>query len=142
MLDVRFNQQLTVDPKGRLTLPVRLRNALLDQARTNRLVFIVYNEHLRAYTHADFLTAVEARFGALDGFSDEQEATQRRVLGMVNEVDVDDAGRFILPAHVREIVGIERDVIAISLADRLELWDARRFAAWWAAHGTSGGARA
>lgn len=133
MLDVRFNQQLTVDPKGRLTLPVRLKHALLEQARTNRLVFIVYGEHLRAYTHADFVAKVEARFHALDDFDPEQETRQRRVLGMVTEVDVDDAGRFIVPGHLREMVGIDRDVIAISLADRIELWDAARFKAWWTA---------
>lgn len=142
MLDVRFNQQLTVDPKGRLTLPLRLKSALFEGARTRTLVFIVYSDHLRAYTYADFLTKVETPFAALDAFDPEQEIRQRRVLGMVTEVEVDDAGRFIIPAHIREMVAIDREVIAISLGDRLELWDTARFKSWWAAHGAADGARA
>lgn len=130
MLDVRFNQPITVDPKGRITLPLRLKNRL-DVDRTRTLVFIVWGDHLRAYTHADFKTRVEQKFLDLDSFDPSQEALQRRVLGWATELEFDDAGRMVVPAHLRQMVGIERDALAISLADRLEIWDVARFQGWW-----------
>lgn len=131
MLEVRFNQPLTLDPRGRLALPARLKNRL-EAERQRSLVFIVYGGHLRAYTHPDFTARVEAPLLQLDSFDPEQELRQRRILGYATELDIDDAGRVVIPANLREMAGLERDVVAISLADRLELWDAKRFADWWA----------
>ena len=136
MLDVRFNQPITVDPKGRITLPLRLKSRL-DVERTRTLVFIVWGDHLRAYTHQDFRERVEKKFLELDSFEPSQEALQRRVLGWATELDFDDAGRMVVPAHLRQMAGIERDVLAISMADRLELWDVARFHAWWNANNPS-----
>lgn len=137
MLDLRFNQPLTVDPKGRIALPLRLQNRL-EVERTRSLVIIVWGQHLRLYTHRDFTERVEARFRDLDSFDPVQESLQRRVLGWATEVEVDAAGRVNLPAHLRQMAGIERDVLAVSLADRLEIWDAARFNAWWAQNGGAG----
>lgn len=131
MLEVRFNQSLTLDPRGRLTLPTRLAQRLAaDRHRT--LVFIVYGGHLRAYTHPDFTSRVEAPLLQLDSFDPEGERRQRRILGFATELDVDDHGRVVIPANLREMAGLEREVVAISMADRLELWDQKRFAQWWA----------
>ena len=85
MLSVRFNQTLTMDPKGRLALPTRLWGRL-DADGVRRLVFIVYKQHLRAYT-LDAFKKVEERFASLDDFDDEQEDRQRRVLGFATEVE-------------------------------------------------------
>lgn len=129
MLSVRFHQQLTMDPKGRLALPTRLWGRL-DADGVRRLVFIVYGNHLRGYTLAEFLK-VEERFAALDSFDPVEEERQRRVLGFATEVDLDDAGRFVLPAGLREMGGLSRDLVMISIVDRLEIWDAERFKAWF-----------
>lgn len=136
MLAVRFNQTLTMDPKGRLALPTRLWGRL-DADGVRRLVFIVYKQHLRAYT-LDAFKKVEERFASLDDFDDEQEDRQRRVLGFATEVDLDDNGRFVVPPMLRTMGGLTRDVVVVSMLDRLELWDAERFAAWYAG-GAPGG---
>jgi MraZ protein len=129
MLDVRLNTPLTVDPKGRITLPVRLK-AQLDHAGTNVLVFIVHREHLRAYTKDDFRKNVEAPLLALDSFDPEVERKQRLRLGFAVEVEVDRQGRALLPANLRAFAGIERDAVLMSLADRVEIWDEKRLDAW------------
>ena len=132
MLDVRFNQPLTVDPRGRVTLPVRLAEALRVK-RLSSLVFMVVDDHLCAYTPDDFRERVEAPLGNLHALDRWEAEKQRLFLAMNTEVDVDSQGRIVLPAPLREEVGIDREIIAISLLDRLELWDGRRFAAWYAA---------
>jgi MraZ protein len=141
MLDVRLNTPLTVDPKGRITLPVRLK-AQLDHVGTNVLVFIVQRDHLRAYTKADFAKNVEAPLLAQDSFDPEVERKQRLRLGFAIEVEVDRQARVLLPANLRGLAGIERDAVLISLADRLELWDQARLDAWMNAELARGAASA
>lgn len=129
MLDVRLNTPLTVDPKGRITLPVRLQ-AQLEHVGTNVLVFIFHRDHLRAYTKEDFKRSVEAPLLALDSFDPEVERKQRLRLGFAVETELDKQGRVNLPANLRAFAGISRDAVLISLADRLEIWDEARLNAW------------
>lgn len=137
MLDVRLNTPLTVDPKGRITLPVRLKGQL-DHVGTNVLVCIVHRDHLRAYTKKDFAENVEAPLLALDSFDPVVERTQRLRLGFAVDIEIDRQGRVLLPANLRAFAGIERDAVLISLADRVEIWDEKRLAAWMAAEFAAG----
>jgi MraZ protein len=129
MLDVRLNTPLTLDPKGRITLPSRVK-VQLDHAGTNQLVCIVHREHLRLYTKADFKAYVEKPLLDLDSFDPEVERKQRLRLGFAVEVQFDQQGRFVVPPNLREIAGLDRDVVLISMAERLELWDEKRLSAW------------
>ena len=138
MLDVRLNTPLSVDPKGRITLPARLK-AQLDHAGTSLLVFILHRDHLRAYTKDDFKNRVEAPLLERDAFDPEVERIQRMRLGFAVEVDVDRQGRVNLPPNLRSFAGITRDAVLISLADRIEIWDERRLNAWMAAEFTAAG---
>lgn len=137
MLDVRLNTPLSVDPKGRITLPARLK-VQLDHVGTNVLVFILHRDHLRAYTKDGFRTGVEMPLLALDAFDPEVERVQRLRLGFAVEVEVDRQGRVNLPANLRAFAGIERDAVLISLADRIEIWDEKRLNTWMAAQFTGG----
>lgn len=137
MLDVRLNTPLTVDPKGRITLPARLK-AQLDHVGTNVLVFILHRDHLRAYTKDDFKKSVEAPLLEKDSFDPEVERIQRLRLGFAVEVDVDKQGRVNLPANLRGFAGIDRDAVLISLGDRVEIWDEKRLNAWMTAQFAGG----
>ncbi len=57
MLDVHLNTPLTLDPKGRIALPSRVKQAL-EAHGLNGLVCITHRDHLRIYTRADFKTFV------------------------------------------------------------------------------------
>lgn len=132
MLEVRFNQPLTVDPRGRVTLPVRLAEALRAK-RIHSLVFIVVGDHLCGYTPDDFRDQVEAKLRGLHELDKWEAEKQRVFLAMNTEVDVDSQGRIVLPPTLREDGGLDRELVAISMLDRLELWDTARFKAWYAA---------
>jgi MraZ protein len=49
------------------------------------------------------------------------------VLAVAEEVEVDKAGRMRLPAELREMAGVSREVVLFSVLDRLEIWDAARW---------------
>lgn len=131
MLDVHLNTPLTLDPKGRIALPSRVKQAL-EAHGLNGLVCITHRDHLRIYTRSDFKTFVEAPLLGRDSFDPVVERQQRLRLGFAVEVTLDSQGRFVLPANLRTRLGLERDIVLISVAERLELWNAERLEAWLA----------
>lgn len=126
MLEVRFSQQLTMDPRGRVTLPSRLRSAL-ETHRISSLVFIVHGKRLRAYVPKDFAERVEAPLLADDAFDPYQDEKQLLRLGSASEVDVDKQGRLVIPPELRELVSLGEDITMVSMLDRLEVWNSADF---------------
>jgi MraZ protein len=134
MLEVRFNQQISMDARGRVSVPSRLKSALEFQ-RIHSLVFIVHGDRLRGYTPKDFSERVEAPLLANDAFDPYEDEKQLLRLGSANELDIDSQGRFVIPSELRQMAGLGDKLVMISMADRLEIWDQSRFqAAWDRAH--------
>jgi MraZ protein len=129
VLQLPFNTPLTMDPKGRVTLPTRLFGKL-DGDRTRSLVWAPYQNHLRGYTPTDWFNRVEAPLMAEDSFEPAVAEKQRRRLGQACELELDPHGRFVLPTSLRQSAGLARDCVLVSILDRLELWDAERWRAW------------
>lgn len=129
MLDVHVNTPLTLDPKGRITLPSRVK-AQLDHHDISVLVCIVHRDHLRIYTKRDFREHVEGPLLGKDAFDPMVERQQRLRLGFAVEVTVDSQGRLLVPQNLRVRAKLERDVVLMSMAERLELWDQGRLDAW------------
>lgn len=54
-------------------------------------------------------------------------ALQRLVLGSAERVAFDSAGRLLVPTSLRELAGLDRDVILLGLGEHFELWDRERW---------------
>ena len=44
------------------------------------------------------------------------------------EVEVDKQGRILLPTVLREFAGLEKDVVLLGVASRIEIWDKAKLA--------------
>lgn len=130
MLEVRFNQQISMDARGRVTVPSRLK-AALDYHRIHSIVFIVHQDRLRGYTPKDFSERVEGPLMGNDSFDPYEDEKQLLRLGSATELDIDSQGRFVIPSELREMAGLADKLVMMSMGDRLEVWDANRFKAAW-----------
>ncbi len=124
--DLTLNAPLTMDPKGRVTLPTRVYNVLTERS----LVWTPFENHLRGYTPSTWKERVVTPLLGEDSFDHAVAERQRRRLGLACDLIVDEHGRFILPPLLRERAGLARDCVIVSLMDRLELWDSARWNAW------------
>jgi len=52
---------------------------------------------------------------------------QRFLFGQAAEVELDEKGRFVLPAHLKEYSGIENEAVFIGVHNRVEVWDKKRW---------------
>ena len=69
----------------------------------------------------------------LDPFDDQVVDFVHAYLAVCEEVSIDRSGRVLLPPELRDLAGITKDVRVFSVLDRLEIWDADRWEARFAA---------
>ena len=108
----------SLDAKGRIALPSRLRAALTEAGAAS----------LVAARHPDGCLVLYApsiwaeRRAALSRLGYASRAFVRLVLGSARTVTLDAAGRLLVPADLRKLAGIERSAALLGLGAHLELW--------------------
>jgi MraZ protein len=124
-----FNTRLTLDPKGRLTLPIQLRNALAAEG-IGRLVAIANDGDqggLSLFTMEAYRDSLARRTAEIDPFAPRGIDFLQAVVSTNQTLTIDGNGRVLLPPSLRSLAGIEREVVAFSMAGWFELWDRQRW---------------
>lgn len=113
----------SLDDKGRLALPVPFRSHLGDTCFATRAPGA---QCLGVWTAEDF----EQTLGRLRERVRNGEASTnqlRRFAASAAELRQDSQGRVVIPANLREAVGLEREVMVTGAVDRVEIWDPERW---------------
>ncbi len=122
MLKVRCQAHATVDAKGRVALPAQLRRALSD-AGEGSVVLTYARGALWGWTPGDFEETVERPIASRDPFADDVMDFVHAMLAPAQECEIDGQGRVRIPQPLRELAGIDRDVVVNSMLNRVEIWD-------------------
>lgn len=122
MLRVRCQANATMDAKGRLALPAALKRACA-QADVSGLVVTFHKGALWAWTPETFEREVEAPLMSRDPFADDVIDMVHALISPAQDVSIDGNGRILIPPTLRELAGLERDVVVHSVLDRVEIWD-------------------
>lgn len=109
----------SLDPKGRVILPVKFRPPFEHGGYLSQF----YEGCLALWTPEAFdRRLVQLEEAANEGRAERNQA--RMVSSSSFEVEVDRQGRMAIPARLREFARLEGDVLVIGAIDRVELWDA------------------
>lgn len=115
---------LTLDAKGRMSIPARHRDALMAQAE-GRLTLTRHPDGcLLVYPRP----AWEVKREQIAAFPMSARPLQRLLLGNAQDVELDSAGRILVAAELRQAAGLEKDVMLMGLGSHFELWDAATLA--------------
>jgi MraZ protein len=133
----RGHFQHTIDPKGRLSIPSKFRDALagLGDGMGDKLVIVPVDDCLEVHPLA-LWEEVVARVSAMSEFDQDVEDYQRFYTSRAFDVTVDPQGRIQIPPDYRERAGLVKAVLIMGLTRRFEVWDTER----WAAHERARGA--
>jgi MraZ protein len=112
----------TLDEKGRLTLPAKLRDSFSEGlVLTRGMDGCIY-----AYAKADW-AELASRLAGLDLLSRDDRMIQRHFFSGAAEAVPDKQGRVMIPAQLAAHAKLEREVVVAGVHDHLEIWDR---AAW------------
>jgi MraZ protein len=122
----RGRYQHTIDPKGRLSVPSKFRDVLAQYERAT-LIVVPNDQALEVYP-LDEWERIEARINEQPIFDPELRKLARLYISRAKDVELDAAGRVLLPPDSRTKTGLARDVTLVGLGRKFfEVWDRKRF---------------
>lgn len=110
---------LTLDAKGRMLIPARHRDVLLQDEKGALTITRHPDGCLMMYPRATW-EIKRAQIAALPAAA---RPLQRLLLGSAFDVDVDSAGRILIAPELRLAASMEREVMLLGLGSHFELWD-------------------
>jgi len=112
----------TVDDKGRLAIPTRLRAQLAEGGTVSAWI-----DGCVAFHPKDEWSRMTSQVDALP-VTDKAARNFRRLLyGTAFEAKLDKQGRFVLPQTLRDYAGVEAEVVLVGAGSRIELWSPERW---------------
>lgn len=109
---------LTVDEKGRLSIPVKFRASLSRGAVVTRGL----DSSLFLYTASEWARLAK-KLASLPISRANTRAFSRLMLAGAMDLEMDKQGRVILPDYLRQFAMIQKKVVIAGLYNRLEIWD-------------------
>ena len=108
---------VTIDEKGRLSVPVKFRKELKKKAVVTRGL----DNSLFLYTESEWLKVAE-KLASLPFAKANTRAFSRLMLAGAMDCDMDKNGRIILPEYLRTFAKIQKRAVIAGLYNRLEIW--------------------
>ena len=118
---------ITLDAKGRIAIPTRHRDALLDGGRS--LVLTAHPEGCVLIYPAHAWEPVRARVEEFPSFDPKASWWKRVLLGFEEHIVPDGTGRILLPSALRQHAKLERDAMMVGQGRYFELWDSALWSA-------------
>jgi MraZ protein len=123
--------KVTIDDKGRLAIPARLRNQLSDE-HGKQIAITLGPECIEVYPAGEFRRIAEAIPKIADRAKRMQ--VQRLFVGYAVESELDAQGRVLVPAMLRDLKQLGAEAVLVGQLTHFELWSE----AQWMATTTEG----
>jgi MraZ protein len=114
--------QHSFDDKNRLTVPSRFREPIAGGA------FVVQglDPNLMVLTPEAF-EIIYQRIMAMNLTDPTARLLRRVILGNASQLDVDSAGRILLPQNLREFAGLNGEAVLVGQGDYFEIWSPEKW---------------
>lgn len=114
--------EVAMDAKGRFLLPSGFRKQL-PKGDAERFVINRGFEHCLTMFTMDSWSALSEKINKLNDFNPKVREFKRLFLNGATIVEVDNAGRVLLPKPLQEYAGVKKDIIFSAQGNKVELWD-------------------
>jgi len=124
-----------VDGKGRVSIPAHFRRVLesgdpaWSEGKLPEFV-VVYGDHRREFLECftiDAANEVDAKIDRMKRGSTPRRLLEKLFNGQSTPATVDDTGRIVLPAKLRQKIGIESEAYFIATGDTFQIWKPETF---------------
>lgn len=130
----RGSSQLVVDGKGRLAIPAKYREQLMERCGGRLVVTADPSRCLLLYPFTEW-QPIEQKLNALSSFNNVSRQLQRLLVGMASDVELDSAGRILLPPMLRSHAQLDKEAVLVGQGNKFEVWSG---AAWQAQYEAAG----
>jgi len=118
----RGRHEHTIDAKGRTSVPARYRDVLSAAGERRIVLTSALDPCLVAYAPSEW-NAFEERLAKLPQFDRAVQKLKRIYVSGAVECEIDDVGRILVPASLRDHAHLAKDVLWAGSGRYAELWD-------------------
>lgn len=116
------SSNLLMDAKGRIVMPTKHREALTAYCGGRITVTAHVQERcLLIYPEPEWL-ALKPKLQALPSLNKSAARAQRLMLGCAQAIELDETGRMMLPAPLRDYGDLQKKLILVGIGNKFELW--------------------
>jgi len=117
--------EATVDAKGRFLLPAGFKKQLTE-GENRFIISRGFEKCLTLYPMKSW-EPIMNKISQLNDFDPKVREFRRQFLGGATEIELDAAGRLLLPPTLKEFAGLSKDIILVAALDKIEIWDAGKY---------------
>lgn len=118
---------INLDEKNRMAVPTRYRERLQREVQ-GQLVITIDTESrcLLLYPLINW-EHIEEKIEALPSFNEAARRIQRLLLGHATDVEMDSAGRVLIPPPLREYAMLEKNIVLVGQGKKFEIWNGKHW---------------
>jgi MraZ protein len=113
--------EATLDPKGRFLLPAGIKKQLPEGESSHFVVNRGFEKCLTIYPMSSWTPLFE-RISRLNDFDPKVREFRRFFLNGAISMELDSAGRMLIPKNLMEHAGLEKDIVLVSAVNKIEIW--------------------
>lgn len=123
--------EYSLDPKNRLAIPPRFREALAQEKGDRLFLTGGLESCLYLFLPSQWNKLLENDLQAFSLANKEQErAFKRKFFAEATDVEVDSAGRILVPQYLKAHAGLKSSVYVQGAGKRAEIWDVAKWNAY------------
>ena len=118
--------EATLDSKGRFLLPAGLSKQMPEEGTTQFVVNRGFEKCLSLYPMKSW-EPIFAKISQLNDFDPEVRQFRRYFLNGATMVELDTAGRLLIPQNLKEHAGLSKDIVLVAAVEKIEIWDKSKY---------------
>ncbi len=118
--------EATVDTKGRFLLPAGFKKQLPEEGGNQFVINRGFEKCLTLYPQQTW-DPIFFEISKLNDFDPKVREFRRYFLNGATQLELDTAGRLLLPKNLTEHAGLEKDIVLVSAINKIEIWDKSKY---------------
>ena len=119
---------INLDSKGRLAIPTKYRQSLLDDCNGQLVCTIDTQQSCLLLYPLPEWEEIELKLRKFSSMIPSERRMQRLLLGYATECEMDKSGRVLLSLPLRKHATLDKEVMLVGQLNKLEIWDAETWA--------------
>ncbi len=120
------NHRHSIDNKGRVAIPAKMRKFLRDDAKQSFMVIRGVNKCIDLFP-LDVWIKITEDIKALGFYNEENNEFLRQYLGEATLETMDAQSRIPIPKVLLDHAGINKEVVIAGMMDKIEIWSAEEY---------------
>lgn len=118
--------EATVDAKGRFLLPAGFKKQLPEGDNAQFVINRGFEKCLTLYPSSSW-EPIFTEISKLNEFDPKVREFRRIFLNGATTLELDSAGRLLIPQNLKVHAGIEKDIVLVSAVNKIEIWDKNKY---------------